>query len=70
MAKQNLVSRYLLVGLTEELADFVAVLEAVLPRYFAGASQLYLHGGLKHQHLFFSLVRCCHRLTAFTAYCQ
>lgn len=44
MAKYNLVNQYLIVGLTEEMEDFVAVLEAVLPRYFAGALDLYVTG--------------------------
>ncbi len=43
-AKYNLVNSYLLVGLTEELGDFVAVLEATLPRFFAGATELYNSG--------------------------
>ena len=43
-AKHNLVSNYLLVGLTEELGDFIAVLEAALPKMFAGATQLYTSG--------------------------
>ena len=45
-AKYNLVNNYLVVGLTEELGDFVAVLEAALPRFFAGATQLYNTGEL------------------------
>ena len=43
-AKQNLVNHYLVVGVTEEMRDFVRVLEAVLPRYFAGALDLYTAG--------------------------
>lgn len=35
-AKHNLASNYLLVGLTEQMEDFVVVLEAVLPRMFRG----------------------------------
>ena len=44
MAKHNLVSNYLVVGVTEELGDFVAVLEAALPRFFNGATELYNSG--------------------------
>lgn len=44
MAKYNLVKHYLVVGVTEQLGDFVAVLEAALPRFFAGATQLYQSG--------------------------
>ena len=44
MAKFNLVNKYLVVGVTEEMADFVAILEATLPRFFAGATELYNSG--------------------------
>ncbi|KAM8874749.1 heparan sulfate 2-O-sulfotransferase 1 isoform 2-T2 [Spinachia spinachia] len=40
-AKYNLVNEYLLVGVTEELEDFVMILEAALPRFFRGALDLY-----------------------------
>ena len=40
----NLVNNYLVVGVTEELGDFVAVLEAALPRFFSGATDLYNSG--------------------------
>ena len=43
-AKQNVLRHYLLVGVTEELEDFIMVLETVLPRFFRGASQLYKSG--------------------------
>ncbi|KAG9343222.1 hypothetical protein JZ751_014201 [Albula glossodonta] len=43
-AKYNLVNEYLLVGVTEELEDFVMMLEAALPRYFRGATELYRTG--------------------------
>lgn len=36
-AKENLLNHYLLVGTTDEMLDFVAVLEATLPRFFKGA---------------------------------
>ena len=44
MAKFNLVNNYLIVGVTEELGDFVAVLEATLPQFFTGATELYNSG--------------------------
>jgi heparan sulfate 2-O-sulfotransferase HS2ST1 len=44
MAKFNVINRYLVVGLTEEIEDFVAVLEATVPRFFAGAYELYSTG--------------------------
>ncbi|KAH9496429.1 Heparan sulfate 2-O-sulfotransferase 1 [Bulinus truncatus] len=46
-AKRNLLHQYLLVGITEELRDFIAILEATLPRFFRGASQLYAEVELK-----------------------
>jgi heparan sulfate 2-O-sulfotransferase HS2ST1 len=44
MAKWNLANQYFVVGLTEEMEEFVAVLEAALPRYFTGALDLYVTG--------------------------
>lgn len=43
-AKRNLVEKYLLVGITEEMGNFVAVLEVVLPRIFKGATKLFNEG--------------------------
>ena len=43
-AKYNLVNEYLLVGVTEELEDFIMILEAALPRFFKGATELYRTG--------------------------
>lgn len=43
-AKRNLVNNYLVVGVTEEIADFLAVLETVLPRFFKGASEKFASG--------------------------
>lgn len=43
-AKYNLVNEYLLVGVTEELEDFIMMLEAALPRFFRGATELYRTG--------------------------
>ncbi|XP_076454869.1 heparan sulfate 2-O-sulfotransferase 1-like isoform X2 [Babylonia areolata] len=47
-AKQNVLTNYLLVGVTEELGDFIAVLEATLPRFFRGATQLFNNGRKSH----------------------
>ncbi|RMX60483.1 heparan sulfate 2-O-sulfotransferase 1-like [Pocillopora verrucosa] len=47
-AKRNLVEKYLLVGITEEMGNFVAVLEVVLPRIFKGATKLFNEGGKSH----------------------
>ncbi|XP_024291002.1 heparan sulfate 2-O-sulfotransferase 1 [Oncorhynchus tshawytscha] len=47
-AKYNLVNEYLLVGVTEELEDFVMMLEAALPRFFRGATELYKTGKKSH----------------------
>ena len=40
-AKEHLMSKYLVVGLTEQLSAFITVLEAILPQFFGGASQLF-----------------------------
>lgn len=45
-AKYNLVNEYLLVGVTEELEDFIMMLEAALPRFFRGATDLYRTGNV------------------------
>ena len=50
-AKRNLVEKYLLVGITEEIGDFIAILEATVPRIFKGATKLFTEGR-------FSLLQC------------
>ena len=40
-AKRNLVEHYALVGLTERLPDFIALLEHTFPRFFKGALDYY-----------------------------
>ena len=45
-AKRNLVEKYLLVGITEEIGDFVAILEATVPRIFKGATKLFNEGAV------------------------
>ncbi|RUS69100.1 hypothetical protein EGW08_023137 [Elysia chlorotica] len=47
-AKSNLLHHYLIVGITEELRSFLAVLEAALPRFFHGATALYNQGTKAH----------------------
>jgi heparan sulfate 2-O-sulfotransferase HS2ST1 len=47
-AKKNLVNNYLLVGVTEEINDFVAILEQTLPRIFKGALDHYLTSNKSH----------------------
>ncbi|XP_036303845.1 heparan sulfate 2-O-sulfotransferase 1 isoform X2 [Pipistrellus kuhlii] len=47
-AKYNLVNEYFLVGVTEELEDFIMLLEAALPRFFRGAADLYRTGKKSH----------------------
>ncbi|UYV67271.1 HS2ST1 [Cordylochernes scorpioides] len=47
-AKHNLEHHYLLVGLTEQLTEFIALLEAALPRFFSGATQHFLKGKKGH----------------------
>ena len=45
-AKRNLVEKYLLVGTTEEIGDFITILEATVPRIFKGATKLFNEGVL------------------------
>ncbi|XP_072936425.1 heparin sulfate O-sulfotransferase [Epargyreus clarus] len=47
-AKHNLVNHYLVVGVTEEMLDFISVLEAALPRMFKGATDHYLNSNKSH----------------------
>lgn len=47
-AKRNLVNSYFLVGLTEELQDFVEILEVSYPRIFKGATAKFLTGKKAH----------------------
>ena len=47
-AKHNLINNYLLVGVTEQMAEFVTLLEVVLPRFFTGATQLFINGTKSH----------------------
>lgn len=50
-AKYNLVNEYMLVGVTEELEDFVMMLEAALPRFFKGATELFRTGMMPRKFL-------------------
>ncbi|KAK5979977.1 Heparin sulfate O-sulfotransferase [Trichostrongylus colubriformis] len=36
-AKKNLIDKYLLVGVSEQIRDFIALLERLVPRFFKGA---------------------------------
>lgn len=47
-AKKNLVNNYLLVGVTDELGDFISILELTLPRIFKGATEHYLSSNKSH----------------------
>ena len=61
-AKSNLINEYFLVGVTEELEDFIMLLEAALPRFFRGATDLYrtgmcVGGWFPRQSLTFSVIK-------------
>lgn len=47
-AKKNLINNYLIVGVTEELDDFIAILELVIPRVFKGAMDHYVNSNKSH----------------------
>lgn len=47
-AKQNLVNNYFLVGVTEEMEDFIYLLELSLPRIFNGSLDYYLNSSKSH----------------------
>lgn len=47
-AKKNLINHYFLVGVTEELSDFIKVLEVALPGFFHGASSHYETSNKSH----------------------
>jgi len=47
-AKNNLVNQYLLVGITEELDNFIEVLEELLPNFFTGATNFLKESGKSH----------------------
>ncbi|XP_026481327.1 heparin sulfate O-sulfotransferase-like, partial [Ctenocephalides felis] len=47
-AKRNLINNYFLVGLTEQLEDFIRILENSLPRIFKGATEYYQTSNKSH----------------------
>ncbi|KAK6619295.1 Heparin sulfate O-sulfotransferase [Polyplax serrata] len=47
-AKRNLVRNYFAVGVTEEMEEFIKLMEMILPRMFKGATQHYLNGNRSH----------------------
>jgi len=59
MAKYNLAHNYLVVGTTDQLEDFVAVLEAGLPRFFSGALEFFLTGTVAAQIAFYVFCWTC-----------
>ena len=46
-AKRNLVEKYLVVGVTEDLESFIEIVEWLLPKFFRGATSLYKQEGSK-----------------------
>ncbi|XP_046737007.1 heparin sulfate O-sulfotransferase isoform X1 [Diprion similis] len=47
-AKRNVEKHYLLVGVTEELPEFVQILQATVPRFFKGAYDHFMHNSKSH----------------------
>lgn len=47
-AKKNLINNYLLVGVTEDLTNFVSILESTVPRMFKGATEHFLSSNKSH----------------------
>lgn len=47
-AKKNLINNYLLVGVTDELNDFVNILEQTIPRIFKGAGDYFMNSNKSH----------------------
>ncbi|CAG5096763.1 Similar to Hs2st: Heparin sulfate O-sulfotransferase (Drosophila melanogaster) [Cotesia congregata] len=47
-AKRNLVNNYFLVGVTEELDEFIHTLQIVLPSFFRGAHDMFSHSDKSH----------------------
>lgn len=47
-AKKNLLNNYLVVGVTEEMLDFISVLEITLPRMFKGATEHFINSNKSH----------------------
>jgi len=47
-AKINLLTKYTLVGVTEQMEEFVVLLEATVPKVFRGITDLYRKGGQSH----------------------
>ena len=45
-AKINVIRNYLVVGVTEELEDFLFVLEKLLPEFFSGVLNIYRTPGV------------------------
>lgn len=49
-AKRNAIEKYAFVGITEDIRGAISILESMYPRFFAGTSDAYDHGG-KLSHL-------------------
>ncbi|UJR19580.1 hypothetical protein I4U23_022715 [Adineta vaga] len=50
-AKQNIIDYYTVVGIVEELYNFLFVLEHLLPKYFANVRLLYISNGMKKENV-------------------
>ncbi|CAF4003780.1 unnamed protein product [Adineta steineri] len=50
-AKQNIIDYYTVIGIVEELYNFLFVLEHIIPKYFANICQTYMSNGMRKENV-------------------